>query len=128
MPVKVTTKTTGGQKLRAHLRAIQSGELQRKYMAAVEDGMNREMGPELRNRTPKVTGDLSESYTFRRSGGFGIELRSGVPYANLVTFKEDNRSKALGQSTVRGLSHEVAKRRLPGIAKRAFRKALRSTT
>lgn len=128
MPVKVTTRTTGGQKLRAHLRAIQSGELQRRYMEAVVDGMEREMGPELRSRVPKVTGDLSKSFSFRRSGPFSVELRSDVPYARLTTFKEENRPKALGKSTVRELSQEIGKQRLPGIAKRAFRKALRSTT
>ena len=122
----VTVRTTGGERLRAHLRRAESGELRQRYLAHVVTGMNREYLPILASRTPKVSGLLAKSYQIKRAGD-GLGLYSNAVYARSVIFSQANRSMTLGERTVRDLAHAVARTRLRGIAVRAFRQALRET-
>ena len=122
----VTVRTSGGDRLRAHLRRAESGELRRRYLARVVTGMNREYLPILKAKTPKVSGLLASSYQIKREGD-GLGLFSGAVYARSVRFSDENLSLTLGERTVADLAHNIARTRLRGIAVRAFRQALRET-
>ena len=111
----------GGRKLRRFMNQQKSGEVRRRYMRYIEDGLHREYLPEMRQRVPRRTGRLAKSFQLDRSKR-GFELRSrGIGYATLVAFKHPSR----GARTVREISAQVVRERLPGIAARAIRRANR---
>lgn len=113
--IRVETRTRGGHKLRAFLRRARSGEFRAAYLRYAEQGLNREFVPELRIRTPRRTGRLQKSLRIERSGR-GFELRS-IFYGPMVEVQP-------GQS-FQELSHLVVRERVPSIARRAYRRALR---
>lgn len=124
--VRVTT--TGGERLRAHFQALTSGRVRRRAIQIVADSLRREFLPVLASRVPKVTGKLSKSFRISnpRDGG-SLKLVSTAPYANLVTFSQESRSRARGAKTVRELSAQLSREIVPAIAVRAFRRALRES-
>ena len=126
--IRVSAETTGGERLRAHIQAVQSGRVRRRAIDLVADGLRREFLPVLASRVPRVTGRLSKSFRIQnpRDGG-SLKLISTAPYANQVRFKQESRSLTRGARTVGELSAQLSREIVPGIALRSIRRALRES-
>ena len=123
--VRVTT--SGGERLRAHLQAVGSGAVRRRAIELTAEGLRREFLPVLASRVPKVTGRLSKSFRIENPGDGSLRLTSTAPYAKIAKFSRDNRTVTRGARTVRQLSAQLTRELVPGIAVRAFRRALRES-
>ena len=122
--IAVDVRTSGGEKLQAHVDGVQGGQFLAALVRNYREQYRRQILPIVAGRVPKVSGRLSKSFKVEhgRRRGSSFALTSTAPYVNDVRFREPRR---VGAENVRGLADRVYRSRARDLARRAGALALR---